>query len=981
MPTAKYSTIQIKVILFTLQHRQFLYIFNYPYKKDYHIIHIMVMRTNKAVKWTAAGTTGLFLSRILGELWSQITNTPLHWITIAIFSLLITGLAWSIFRKYDPRLFWPALFSWGYILFPEVDFAAAGYVSAILITAVLLNHRLLYPQMRRFVPAKYLNVGLSAVFLALYVVTLAPDVLPADNGEFQWIAAQLGVAHPPGFTLYTMLSYLAARIPIGSSAAYRVNLFSAFVGAATLFLIFKAVYDLTKSKVAAITAVLTLGTATTYWAQSTIANIRSLTGFFTALFLFSLIRFAHEKKESDNWLAWGALALGFGMTHHPSLVFIGIVGIIFIFGVQPSLIRTPRRWIQPFLFGIFGLLPLIYLPLRANSGAPGASPALATLDGFLNHVLARGFSGDFFYFIEPGVLWERFKVMGNVMTFQFNGWLLLGMGLGLFIAIRHNKKLAWLLGGGFLLHTFITATYRAPQTVEYMLPAYIPAVLLLGSGVGHFINTFSGNRPEDTKHHIVYFVGTSLTAVFIITALFQGINHYSSFAALHQNKDTRRYAETLLNAAPNNTIILADWHWYTPLRYLQEVESQRSDVVIKFVPPGEGRYEITWANRIQAELDNGRSVIATHFEETAYTSLPVPEPVGEAFLFRQQPLQTLPDDYIQTDIRLANTHILGYQLSSEKTSIWQEAVVTVAWTTETETAVSLYAHLIGFDGRLYAQDDLFGRVQPDGITFTQFRLTPRLGAAPGDFAVWLGSGEERAQLATITVKSMQTPPVTQQAVYRTLVGERPFRRLIGYDWDNTLPGCSRLYLHWQTATGYQTETIDEPVLSQLPPLDTIGPWGIKRTFRQNIAEVADQHYVPFSQGIIWVGGGLDADERVELETAVTLRPTFLSSRPILRDLAISVRLIGYQTNSDLWAWWFLNDSIPAMGAIPTLKWIQHSQIQSPHFLKVDESAVSGQQIGTTLRLYDAFTNRPLAILDERIVAQNPWIPLGNGQIR
>ncbi len=943
----------------------------------------MVMRTDKAVKWTAAGTTGLFLSRILGELWGQVTNSPLHWITVAIFSVLITGLAWSIFRKCDPHLFWPVLFLWGYILFPEVDLAAAGCISSIVITAVFLNHHLLSAKKHRFVPVKYLNAGLSAAFFALYVITLAPDILPADNGEFQWIAAQLGVAHPPGFTLYTMLGYLAARIPIGPSAAYRVNLFSAFVGVATLFLIFKAVYHLTKNRVAAITAVLTLGTATTYWAQSTIANIRSLTGFFTALFLFSLVRFADEQKESDKWLALGALALGFGITHHPSLVFIGIVGIIFIFWVQPSLIREPRRWIRPFLFGIGGLLPLIYLPLRANSGAPGASPGLAILDGFLNHVLARGFSGDFFYFIEPGVLWERFKVMGNVLAFQFNGWLLLGMGLGLFITIRHDKKLAWLLGGGFLLHTFITATYRAPQTVEYMLPAYIPAVLLLGNGVGHFINTFSGKRPEDVKHHIVYFVGTSLTAVFIITAIVQGITHYPSFIILHQSKDTRHYAETLLDAAPDNTIILADWHWYTPLRYLQAVESQRTDVIIKFVPPGEGKYEITWANRIQEELDNGRSVIATHFEEKAYASLPVPEPVGEAFLFRQQPLLTLPNDFIQTDIRLANAQILGYRLESETTSIWQEAVVTIAWMAEAETAVSLYAHLIGFDGRLYAQDDLFGRVQPDGITFTQFRLTPRLGAAPGDFAIWVGSGEARTQLATIAVKPMQIPPITQQAVYRTIVGKRPFRRLVGYDWDNTLPGNSRLYLHWQTDAGYQTEALDNPDLSQHPPLEYVGPWGLKRTFWPAIAERGDQHYVPFAQGIVWIGGELHEDDKVgiETETAVTLTPTFLSNQPVLRDLAISVRLVGYQPESSLWAWDHSNDSIPAMGAIPTLKWVRHSQVNSPHFLKVDESANNGQQIGALLRMYDAFTNRPLSILDERIISQNPWIPLGNSQIR
>lgn len=95
-------------------------------------------------------------------------------------------------------------------------------------------------------------------------------------------------------------------------------------------------------------------------------------------------------------------------------------------------------------------------------------------------MLARGFAGDFFYFVQPAILWQRLCVMGNVLTFQFSPWLLAGMGLGLLRLLRANRRLAWVMGGGFLLHTMITAMYRAPQTVEYMMPAYIPLALCLG---------------------------------------------------------------------------------------------------------------------------------------------------------------------------------------------------------------------------------------------------------------------------------------------------------------------------------------------------------------------------------------------------------------------------------------------------------------------------------------------------------------------
>jgi hypothetical protein len=226
---------------------------------------------------------------------------------------------------------------------------------------------------------------------------------------------------------------------------------------------------------------------------------------------------------------------------------------------------------------------------------------------------------------------------------------------------------------------------------------------------------------------------------------------------------------------------------------------------------------------------------------------------------------------------------------------------------------------------------------------------------------------------------MRRPLYTQNPVYRTVPAERPLLRLVGYDWDNTLD-TPRLYLHWQTEQGYQTEVRDDisPDGCALPPY--FGPWGITKN-NQQITNNQQQIYVPFGQGIIWTGEKFDQSPLSSLQE-LTLRQTFHSSRPVLRDLVVSVRLIGYEADGFHWAWWNLDDWIPAMGAIPTLKWISGSGVTSPHTLQVDESAQPGQTIGATLRLYDAFTNRPLPILDNRITndLQLPWVPLGQTTI-
>ena len=60
--------------------------------------------------------------------------------------------------------------------------------------------------------------GLALLTLALYAATLQPDLGgPEDTPKFQFLGYVLGTAHPPGYPLYSMLSYVfVTLVPIGS---------------------------------------------------------------------------------------------------------------------------------------------------------------------------------------------------------------------------------------------------------------------------------------------------------------------------------------------------------------------------------------------------------------------------------------------------------------------------------------------------------------------------------------------------------------------------------------------------------------------------------------------------------------------------------------------------------------------------------------------------------------------------------------------
>jgi hypothetical protein len=105
------------------------------------------------------------------------------------------------------------------------------------------------------------------------------------------------------------------------------------------------------------------------------------------------------------------------------------------------------------------------------------------------------------------------------------------------------------------------------------------------------------------------------------------------------------------------------------------------------------------------------------------------------------------------------------------------------------------------------------------------------------------------------------------------------------------------------------------------------------------------------------------------EVAMYLR--FLGQRPLERDYIVSTALTGVNADGS-WAWRDSHDTVPALGAIPTLKWIRASAVLDPHWMTIPDGAPPVPVVGSLL-VYDHFTQRSLSHLDERL---EPSIELG-----
>lgn len=62
----------------------------------------------------------------------------------------------------------------------------------------------------------------------VYNITLAPGLMFTDSGELAAAANSLGITHPTGYPLFTILGYIWSNLPLGGTVIHKMNLFSAF---------------------------------------------------------------------------------------------------------------------------------------------------------------------------------------------------------------------------------------------------------------------------------------------------------------------------------------------------------------------------------------------------------------------------------------------------------------------------------------------------------------------------------------------------------------------------------------------------------------------------------------------------------------------------------------------------------------------------------------------------------------------------------
>ena len=435
--------------------------------------------------------------------------------------------------------------------------------------------------------------------LTLYVATLPRTVVLEDDGLFLMAGVHLGVAHPPGYPIYTLIVHLFTRLPFGEPA-FLGHLSSAVLGALACGAVYACARLLGASLAAALTAAWLFGVSEQFWSQAIITEVYTLNAllFFAT---WALVLLGARDPQCRWPLPCAAVAWGAGLANHWPLMVLATPGLALSLlpvwrDVLPRLPRLlaaalaaallPYGWMvwlsqQAPLVSFYGPIDtwsqLWFFVSRAGYSGVDVSPTAGWSDRW---AFAGWFAADLVrQTTVPGFALALFGLVALARRGGRAG--VAAAGSGVLVLLGNSFVLIVLLGFDF--DEFQVAVFRA-----YPLVCYGVAALWVAAGLDGLAGRVSGwaagwlaaggaggppaPRPARAPAPLAALAGAVLVAVSASASWRANDRSDGDFAEW--------YAGVLFDLLPRNAVLFVHGEASSPLGYYRYVEERRPDVAL-----------------------------------------------------------------------------------------------------------------------------------------------------------------------------------------------------------------------------------------------------------------------------------------------------------------------------------------------------------------------------------------------------------------
>jgi Protein of unknown function (DUF2723) len=398
-----------------------------------------------------------------------------------------------------------------------------------------------------------LGGALGLAFFALYLATLCRTVYWYDSAEYATAATVLGIPHPPGYPLYTLVGHVFTWLPL--EAAVAVNAMSAVFAALAVGLSYGLVRELGAGRLGAAVGAATLGGSELFWSQALIAEV--YTPAIAALAAVTWLVVRGRRLERPGLMIAGAFLAGLSLGLHLSIATCG-VGLAFLVASRGCesmrqvfslrAIGSRVRLALAALAATFaGSLIFLYLPLRA-----GMDPVLnvgdpSSWDGFVWHITGGNYRNWFGGIDEL----HRAALVGEMFYDQI---LVLGVALamaGVWGCARRSAIVAVALAAMAAGNVLYFLDYRVHDIEVFFLPSIAVACWLVGMGADWAL-AMAGERVGDSRRAQVVRLAAAVLALFPALLVPANCNAVDRSG----DRTAEEFARVLITGLPRNAVIV-----------------------------------------------------------------------------------------------------------------------------------------------------------------------------------------------------------------------------------------------------------------------------------------------------------------------------------------------------------------------------------------------------------------------------------------
>lgn len=405
----------------------------------------------------------------------------------------------------------------------------------------------------------------------VYLLTFSPTIYWRDSPEVVDAAYTLGILHPAGSPVYSLIGKIWTYLPIGT-IPLRTNVLSllaalaavALTGACATDIVSRIASDLSpreKSLTATLPALL-FSFSAPFWHNALITEVYTLNILFVAATVLLTLRW---ERTADERLILGS-GFFYGLTlgiHAPSVFFVpAFLGFFLWKNVSRQLKKLPTV----LFFVLLGLSAYLYLQVRAMTDPPFNWGNPKTLSGFWTQVSDEKDRIYHFAQINKPDSFTQLRDRAAMATKDLTPFLMLFSVIGGF-ALRKRPALLILLMGILIGNLLFFVGW---DTGTIFFPSYFVLALLASAGMAYFFGParrMSGSplRPA----FLVWVLGVGLVPFLIV-------KNWSRVQLSEFFLPREASASSLYQLEPGGTVLAGNlWFHY---RYHQDIEGLRDDI-------------------------------------------------------------------------------------------------------------------------------------------------------------------------------------------------------------------------------------------------------------------------------------------------------------------------------------------------------------------------------------------------------------------